>query len=179
MIVAFADIERALQSGVAFRIFVDGGHTSLLNEVHRVFFAFRMTDAKEDSKQVLGTRQFFKRDHHVVAGVKFQIEPKYGFDGGDGAAQVFAWLARFQHGHIRIDDPERASWTGDEGALAGTYATRGEEADEQPSPSDHGTRAACTAALQFKQGVVQPEETTLATGFHRPKPRQEPSTSVV
>jgi len=44
--------------------------------------------------------------------VESKIEAQNGFDGGNGAWQVFADLLRFQSGGIRIENPHQTARTG-------------------------------------------------------------------
>ena len=108
VILAFADIEGALQIGVALGVFFNGRHADMLREVNRLVGMVLGRDAKQDVEQIFRADQLFQRDGDLVSGVKSQIEPKRRLGGSDGAGQVLARFAGFEHRHIGIEDVDVA-----------------------------------------------------------------------
>src|SRR5579862_2378052 len=104
MVLAFADIERALQIGIALGVFLNGRYTDMLRKVNRLIRIVFGRDAEKDIEQIFGANQLFEWDSHLVAGMKSQIEPKHRLGGIDCTNEILARVASLQNRHVRIED---------------------------------------------------------------------------
>src|SRR5437879_4843341 len=73
--------------------------------------AFRC-NAENHGQHVFRARQVPEGNAYFITCVESKIEAQNGFDGGNGAWQVFAELLRFQSGGIRIENPHQTARTG-------------------------------------------------------------------
>ena len=96
MVLALAQIERALQVGVALGIVLNDGNVDVLGEVSGLVLMIARLHAEQNAERVFAARQVFERDGDFVAGVEAEIEADGRLAGGYRTGDVLASFTGFE-----------------------------------------------------------------------------------